>query len=129
MLPADSPMEDTYDSTYVTPSIGAAIVAAALFGMVDAVWNTQLGVLIGNTYRERKEDIPVAFALYRCVQSVLTAISFSYANKLLLHWQVMIYALWATFGVACFFHADTIQARRAPTRVLEVQHTTSLRLD
>lgn len=130
MLPADSPMEDTLGNTYITPNIGAAIVAAALFGMVDAVWNTQLGVLIGSTYREHKEDIPVAFALYRCIQSVLTAISFSYASKLLLHWQVLIYVLLATLGVACFFRADSRPNRCDSARVLGVNtHTASLRLD
>ncbi|GAA49526.1 UNC93-like protein MFSD11 [Clonorchis sinensis] len=109
MLPPDSPIRETERPTYIQPSVELGMFVAVLFGMVDAVWNTQMSVLIGDVYRSRPDDIPVAFALYRCIQSVLAAITFSYCNHLLLQWQVLIYILWATLGVGCYFYASWLQ--------------------
>ncbi|KAF7255276.1 hypothetical protein EG68_08265 [Paragonimus skrjabini miyazakii] len=112
MLPANSPIQETHDFTYVSPNLATCMFVAALFGMVDAVWNTQISVLIGRVYGrdEEKDDVPVVFALYRCVQSVMAAITFAYCDQLLLHWHVLLYVLWASAGVAGFFYVHWVSA-------------------
>ncbi|CAL8070612.1 unnamed protein product [Calicophoron daubneyi] len=112
-LPADSPMRDTSLSTYVEPSIELCLFAGLLFGVVDSTWNTQISVMISKIYGSDESDVSSAFALFRCFQSVLVAVTFSYCDQLILLWQVIIYVCWATAGMVCFFIVSWTYVRRS----------------
>ncbi|VDP23803.1 unnamed protein product [Echinostoma caproni] len=85
---------------------------ASLFGIVEAVWNTQISVLLGNLFNEHEPDVAVSFSLYRCIQSIMAAVTFSYCNALQLHWHMLLFVIWATAGLACFSYAYWSHLRR-----------------
>ena len=55
------------------------IVCAVLWGIGDAVWNTQISALIGGGWPDQKEDV---FANFKMWQSLMTAAAFSYSSFL-----------------------------------------------
>nr|CAH8863782.1 unnamed protein product [Trichobilharzia regenti] len=101
MLPANSPMMDTDDATYITPNVYLAMFLAFLFGTIDSVWNTQISALIGYIYGKHGTDVTVCFALFKSIQSIVSGIAFVYSTYLLLHWQILIFVVVATIGVYC----------------------------
>ncbi|CAH8618522.1 unnamed protein product [Heterobilharzia americana] len=101
MLPANSPMIDTDDLTYITPNVYLAMFLAFLFGSVDSVWNTQISALIGFIHGKNGTDVTVSFALFKSIQSIVSGVAFVYSTYLLLHWQIFIFIVMATIGMYC----------------------------
>ncbi|KAA0186940.1 hypothetical protein FBUS_03204 [Fasciolopsis buskii] len=111
LLPTDSPMGDSERKTYFTPNAPGCMFVALLFGIVESVWNTQISVHLSTVFSAHEPDVAVSFSLFRCVQSIMAAVTFSYCNALELQWHVLLFVIWATAGLACFFYAHRAHLR------------------
>jgi len=98
-LPDNSPIEDSYHATYITPNKYLAIFCSFLLGLGDSSFNTQIYSLVGAIY---PEDSSAAFSVFKFIQAITAAGGFYYSNALLLQWQLLILIITGTMGVFCF---------------------------
>ncbi|XP_074649496.1 UNC93-like protein MFSD11 isoform X2 [Tubulanus polymorphus] len=102
-LPQMSPIEETDGAVYVDFgkfSKYVAVICAFLIGLGDSSFNTQIYSMLGFLY---PEDSAPAFALFKFVQSVLTAVGFFYSTALQLEFQLLIMVIGTTLGTLSFF--------------------------
>nr|VZI02272.1 unnamed protein product [Spirometra erinaceieuropaei] len=114
MIPSGAPVESTSEIAFIQPTVYVAMLTAFLLGVVDSVWNTQISALIGRIYPDASQNTAAAFALYKFVQSVTSAVAFFYSPHLLLHWQLLALAATATLGAFCFIVVERRWRRRLP---------------
>uniref|UniRef100_A0A5S6QJ68 UNC93-like protein MFSD11 n=1 Tax=Trichuris muris TaxID=70415 RepID=A0A5S6QJ68_TRIMR len=93
MLPSESPMIPTEKLSYILPSDYLALLCSVLLGFGDSCWNTQIYATLGKQYAGESTQ---AFSLFKFVQSLAAAVTFSYSSHVLLHWQL------ALLTVLCF---------------------------
>ncbi|KAG5888104.1 hypothetical protein JTB14_021901 [Gonioctena quinquepunctata] len=84
-LPNNSPFSDTSESAFITSNAVLAIFCSFLLGFGDSCYNTQIYSLLGSVYADRSAP---AFAIFKFTQSVGAAISFFYAEYLVLYGQL-----------------------------------------
>nr|XP_029492379.1 UNC93-like protein MFSD11 [Oncorhynchus nerka] len=100
-----APEEGTHLQAYITPSVEVALLCSFLLGLGDSCFNTQLLSIVGFMFRE---DSAPAFAVFKFVQSITTALAFFYSNYLLLHWQLLIMVVVGFLGTLSFFVAEWV---------------------
>ncbi|VDL61160.1 unnamed protein product [Hymenolepis diminuta] len=123
MVPPEAPIKETSATGFIEPSVYLAMVIGTLLGLNDSLWNTQISALIGKIYPTNADSVATAaaFALFKFIQSVTSAIAFFYSSVLLLHWQLLIFMIFAILGISGFLYAD-----RRSTSSLSVNITTTI---
>ncbi|KAM3178981.1 hypothetical protein ACTXT7_001488 [Hymenolepis weldensis] len=108
MVPPEAPIKETSAIGFIEPSIYLTMVIGTLLGLNDSLWNTQISALIGKIYPTNTDSVATAaaFALFKFIQSVTSAIAFFYSSVLILHWQLLIFTIFAILGISGFFYAD-----------------------
>merc|ERR1711871_1602658 len=84
------------------------LVAAILWGIGDAVWNTQISAVIGGSFSDAKED---AFANLKMWQSLFVAISLIYNPYLEPVPKLGILLGLLATSIPCYFIFVTIQSK------------------
>ncbi|XP_075998839.1 UNC93-like protein MFSD11 isoform X2 [Genypterus blacodes] len=109
-----APEAGTQMQTYMTPSIGVALLCSFLLGLGDSCFNTQLLSIVGLMFRDNSAP---AFAVFKFIQSITAAVAFFYSNLLLLHWQLLILVVFGFAGTVSFFVAEWVSeaSRREAT--------------
>jgi MFS family permease len=117
-LPNAASIQDTDSSGYITSNVGIALFCSFLLGFGDSCFNTQIYSILGSIYAD---DSAPAFALFKFVQSIATAIAFLYSKSVGLHSHVYILAVFAVLGTASFcklewesFKEDLPKAKTSP---------------
>ncbi|KAM8947795.1 UNC93-like protein MFSD11 isoform 2-T2 [Pelodytes ibericus] len=113
-IPNDAPIatrDGTYSRAYIDPSQFLALFSTFLLGLGDSCFNTQLLSILGTLYAE---DSAPAFAIFRFVQSISTAVAFFYSNYLVLQWQLLIMVIFGFFGTISFFFVEWGIVRTSP---------------
>lgn len=87
----------------VEPRLWIAFLASTLLGFGDACFNTQIYSLLMSSYSNNSLG---AFALFKFMQSLGSAVAFLYSTKLNLHYQLYILASIATVATFCFIFVD-----------------------
>ncbi|ESO89144.1 hypothetical protein LOTGIDRAFT_154229 [Lottia gigantea] len=98
-IPENSPLVDTELPTFIESNDKLALFCSFLLGFADSCFNTQLYSILGFMY---PDDSSAAFALFKFVQSVSTAIGFYYSLALHLEWQLLILVITGTIGTLTF---------------------------
>ncbi|XP_039632145.1 UNC93-like protein MFSD11 [Polypterus senegalus] len=108
-IPNDAPSvneSETQSIPYLTPSIPLAMVSSFLLGLGDSCFNTQIYSILGYLYVEQSAP---AFAVFKLIQSISSAIAFLYSNYILLSWQLLILVIFGFIGTICFFLVERIE--------------------
>nr|CAI5855156.1 unnamed protein product [Callosobruchus analis] len=108
-LPNDSPFGETKDTAYITSNDILAICCSFLLGFGDACYNTQIFSLLGGVYADKSAP---AFAIFKFTQSVGAALSFIYAESLVLYGQLGILIVFATLGTATFVRVEWLARKK-----------------
>lgn len=98
-----APEAGTDLQSYISPSVGVALLCSFLLGLGDSCFNTQLLSIVGFLFRDNSAP---AFAVFKFIQSIMAALAFYYSNYLLLHWQLLILVVAGFFGSVTFFVAE-----------------------
>ncbi|CAI2357679.1 unnamed protein product [Caenorhabditis sp. 36 PRJEB53466] len=113
-FPADSSLKKTDDmGGLIEPSLAIALIAGALLGFGDAVWNTQIYSFLCDTYPKQSAQ---AFALFKFYQSALSCAAFFYAPVLQLYWHLVILVITSLFAASCFFYVERISRETTSVR-------------
>ncbi|XP_053309919.1 UNC93-like protein MFSD11 isoform X2 [Spea bombifrons] len=113
-VPNDAPIasrDGTFSRAFVDPSKFLALFSSFLLGLGDSCFNTQLLSILGSLYAE---DSAPAFAIFKFVQSISTAVAFFYSNYLLLQWQLLIMVIFGFFGTIAFFFVELGAVHQGP---------------
>uniref|UniRef100_A0AAQ6APQ1 Major facilitator superfamily domain containing 11 n=1 Tax=Amphiprion ocellaris TaxID=80972 RepID=A0AAQ6APQ1_AMPOC len=100
-----APEAGTDLESYISPSVGVALLCSFLLGLGDSCFNTQLLSIIGFLFRDNSAP---AFAVFKFIQSIMAALAFYYSNYLLLHWQLLILVIAGFLGTVTFFVAEGV---------------------
>ncbi|CAF0787467.1 unnamed protein product [Didymodactylos carnosus] len=103
-FPPDAPTLETSTIPYFdfSKSVSQTItfVGSFLVGLGDSSLNTQLMNVLAGRYKETSAS---AFAIFKLVQSLMSAIAFFYAGALALPYQLLIVVIFLFFGTLAFF--------------------------
>lgn len=108
-IPDDAPVvfnTTTQNKPYLTPSVSIALLCSFLLGLGDSCFNTQLYSILGCVYAEQSTP---AFAIFKFIQSVFSAVAFFYSGYLLLKWQLLLMVILGFTGTLCFFVVERMQ--------------------
>ncbi|KAM7534346.1 hypothetical protein Aperf_G00000117950 [Anoplocephala perfoliata] len=108
MIPSEAPIHETPMVSYIEPTVYVAMLIAALLGLSDTLWATQICAIIGKIYPTDVDSVvtAAAFALFKFIQSVTSAVAFFYSLDLFLHWQLLIFVIFAVLGLGGFLFAN-----------------------
>ncbi|CAH1171251.1 unnamed protein product [Phaedon cochleariae] len=109
-LPNNSPFGETDDTAYITSNAYLAIFCSFLLGFGDSCYNTQILSLLGSVYADNSAS---AFALFKFMQSVGAAISFFYAESLVLYGQLGVLLITACLGTLTFVRIEWLAKKQA----------------
>ncbi|KAJ8983849.1 hypothetical protein NQ317_016454 [Molorchus minor] len=98
-LPNNSPFADTSNDAIIKSNASLAIFCSFLLGFGDACYNTQIYSLLGDIYSDQSAS---AFAIFKFTQSVGAALSFVYAESLVLYGQLGMLIVFAILGSLSF---------------------------
>ncbi|VDL61161.1 unnamed protein product, partial [Hymenolepis diminuta] len=95
---------------------------AILSGLNDSLWSTQISALIGKAYPTYSDPniTAAAFALFKCIQSILSAVAFFYSTVLNLHWQVLIFQIFAILEIIGFTYVENTVSKSPSTELSAV---------
>lgn len=85
------------------PKINLALLSSVLIGFGDACFNTQIYSLLMNVY---SDNSVAAFALFKFVQSIGSAVAFLYSTALNLYYQLYLLVLIGTVATLCFCYVE-----------------------
>ena len=92
-------LQDTSDTGIISPSPTLAMIGSLTLGLGDACFNTQVYSILGTIYTNNSAP---AFALFKFCQSLATAVSFVYSEKVGLHIQLGILVFSLALGTLGF---------------------------
>jgi len=98
-----SPMGDTNQAPYLSPSMAVILVTAILMGLGDAAFNTQIISLISSQFTNNTSQ---AYALYKLVQSVGVSAGFAVSTRVGLYWQILALGTFASLGSLAFMMVE-----------------------
>ena len=103
-LPHLSPLGDTATSSFSPPASWAVLLTAALMGLGDAAFNTQIISFLSTNYRHHSSQ---AFALMKFIQSVGVSAGFAVSTRVGLHWQLVVLTTSLLIATAAFLWVET----------------------
>ncbi|XP_065217457.1 UNC93-like protein MFSD11 [Planococcus citri] len=107
-LPTDAQFHDTTAISYFDPPIAwLAVLCSFLLGFGDSCFNTQIYSIVATRYRENS---PPAFALFKLVQSLGSAVAFLYFRHIALHYLLIILSVMDILAAVTFFPVE-VEAR------------------
>ena len=80
-------------------SVAVALICSLLLGFGDSCYNTQIYSMLGSLYAD---DSAPAFAMFKFIQSVATALAFYYSNLVFLNSHIYILAVSGTLATLSF---------------------------
>ena len=120
-LPHLSPLGDTSTSALLPPTTWLVLLTAALMGLGDAAFNTQIISLLTTNYREQSSQ---AFALMKLIQSIGVSGGFAVSTRLGLYWQLLILGLSLTLATASFVCVELVTRRKLSGQMSPSSHET-----
>merc|ERR1719244_1199800 len=108
-IPFSAPLGETGDSAFVSPSQYLVIFTAFILGFSDACFNTQITSILGGAFKDQSSS---AFAIFKFIQSLSTAIAFFYSPYLGLQWQLLIAVVFDILGSIAFCKVEWSAQRR-----------------
>lgn len=104
-IPNNAPFGDTDDVSFIQPSLYVALLCSFLLGLGDSCFNTQVYTIISDLYTDRSAP---AFALFKFVQSISSALSFVYSNVAGLYIQLAILIFFVLIGTVSFVTVERV---------------------
>ncbi|VUZ55565.1 unnamed protein product, partial [Hymenolepis diminuta] len=82
MIPSEAPIQETASLVFLQSRLYLIATVAILSGLNDSLWSTQISALIGKAYPTYSDPniTAAAFALFKCIQSILSAVAFFYST-------------------------------------------------
>uniref|UniRef100_A0A914XAM8 UNC93-like protein MFSD11 n=1 Tax=Plectus sambesii TaxID=2011161 RepID=A0A914XAM8_9BILA len=119
ILPPDAPKFSTTNVSLIEPSLLLAMLCAALLGIGDSCWNTQIFSLLATAFKQNNSQ---AFAIFKFFSSLMSCASFYYGSHLELHWQLLLLAAFAAIATVCFGFVER-RTNEQEQSVSPVKHT------
>lgn len=108
-LPAVASIQTTTSSGYMASNLGLALTTSFMLGLGDACFITQIMAYLSSTFS--KDSAPI-FALFKFMQSIASAICYTYSDILLLDVQIYILTVAAVIGTLSFCRAEWSRRQR-----------------
>lgn len=108
-IPFTAPLGETKDSAFISSSKYLVIFTAFILGFSDACFNTQITSILGGAFKDQSSS---AFAIFKFIQSLSTAIAFFYSPYLGLQWQLLIAVVFDILGSIAFCKVEWAAQRR-----------------
>merc|ERR1719348_1541182 len=110
-IPFEAPLGETKDTdvAYITSNQYLAVFTAFILGFSDACFNTQITSILGGAFKDQSSS---AFAIFKFIQSLSTAIAFFYSPYLGLQWQLLIAVVFDILGSIAFCKVEWAAQRR-----------------
>ncbi|XP_074597121.1 UNC93-like protein MFSD11 isoform X2 [Brevipalpus obovatus] len=102
-MPPDASIQETSQLAYIPTSLTIALACSFLLGLGDSCFNNIINSLIGSVYQE---DSSPAFAIFKFIQSLATAMAFFYSNYITIDIHMYILSTFATIGTLAFFAVE-----------------------